>query len=148
MTAATGRWLRISRVASVAYTLCFVAGSFTSVRRGYGARPLGIRTGLSPRAEVIAGGGAALAAPWPLIALLWHGQARAGKRGQTGRRATARVAVLGGLFLAGAAAEPISHDLIARRLRMDEAVVAILNVVLPMAIMSTAAASLVEQDGL
>ena len=143
-TLASGtRSLRIARAASSAYALLFVAGSVLSVRRRYVAAPLGIRTGLSPLADVLVGNGAALAAPWPMLVALGAANRAARENGPRGRRARARMVVLGTLFLAGSAAEPISHRLVAGTLPAPEAIVAALDLFLPLAIVTGATASLV-----
>ena len=140
------RALRILSSAAVAYTAAFVAGSVLSVRRGYTAEPLGIRTGLSPGGDVMVGNGAALAAPSSMIALLWQAVISARKPGERGRRARARLAVLGAVFLAGAVAEPVSHRLVARQLPTPDAVIAALNIVLPLVIVAGAMTSLVSTE--
>ena len=134
--------LSFARSAAVAYTACFVSGSVLSIKRGYGAEPLGIRTGLSPAADLLVGNGAALAAPWTMIALLWQAVTAARAPGRKGRNARARMAALAALFLAGAVAEPVSHRLVARELPRPDAVIAALNIVLPVAILGGSLASL------
>ena len=134
--------LSLARSAAIAYTASFVSGSVLSIKRGYGAEPLGIRTGLSPAADLLVGNGAALAAPWSMIALLWHAVIAARAPGKKGRNARARMAGLAALFLAGAVAEPVSHRMVARELPMPDAVIAGLNIVLPVAIMGGSLASL------
>jgi len=138
--------LAIARSSAIAYTAAFAWGSVLSLKRGYVAEPLGIRTGLSPTADVLVGNGAALAAPWSMIALLWHAIAVAQKSGRRGRRARARLAVLSAVFLAGAVAEPISHRALARKLPMPDSVIAVLNIALPLAILGGSVASLLSPD--
>ena len=134
--------LAIARSAAVAYTAAFAWGSVLSIRRGYIAEPLGIRTGLSPTADVLVGNGAALAAPWSMIALLWQALSASRKSGRRGRLARARLAILGAVFLAGAVAEPISQRAVSRKLPVPDSMIALLNIALPVAILGGAVASL------
>ncbi len=78
--------------------------------------------------------------------LLWQAVIAARKPGKRGRRARARLAVLGAVFLAGAVAEPVSHRLVARQLPTPDAVIAALNVVLPVVILGGATTSLVSTE--
>ncbi len=134
--------LNFTRSAAVAYTAAFVTGSLLSIKRGYVAEPLGIRTGLSPKADLLVGNGASLAAPWILIVLLWQATTVAHRPGRRGRYAQARLVVLGALFLAGAVAEPVSHRLVARQLPIPDAVIAAANILLPVGIMGGAVTAL------
>lgn len=146
-TGGTGRRsLAVSRLASASYALCFLVATILSVRRGHKAEALGIRTPFPIPVDAAVGIGTGLAAPWPLVVWLWRARRLAISGAEEGRRATAGLALLGGLFLAGAAAEPVSHRLLAGRLRRDEAIIVTLNLVLPMAILGGALMSLAAES--
>lgn len=138
--------LVVTRAASAAYVPCFVVASVMSVVRGHKAYPLGIHTPFPVPVDVAVGAGTGLSAPWPMIIWLWSARRRVASRGAEGRRATAVMALLGSLFLAGSVAEPISHRLLAGRLRRDEAVLVVLNLALPIAMLVGALVSLVGRD--
>ncbi len=121
----------MTRIVAALYTATFVAGTVTSLRRGLIAEPLGIRTPLTPSMHALAGGGGALAAPWPLIWVLWRSMRRAANEGPDGRGARRHLVLLAALFLAGAASEPVSHRPLSRKPPNDVAVEAILNIFLP-----------------
>lgn len=146
-TGGTGRRsLAVSRLASASYASCFLVATILSVRRGHKAQALGIRTPFSIPVDAAVGIGTGLAAPWPLVVWLWRARRLAIGGPQEGRRATAGLALLGALFLAGAAAEPVSHRLLAGRLHRDEAIVVTLNFVLPSAILGGALLSLAAKS--
>lgn len=146
-TGGTGRRsLAVSRLASASYALCFLVATILSVRRGHKAEALGIDTPFPVPMDAAVGIGTGLAAPWPLVAWLWRERRLAISGAEEGRRATAGLALLGALFLAGAAAEPVSHRLLAGRLRRDEAIIVTLNFVLPIAILGGALLSLVAKS--
>lgn len=140
------RSLAVSRLASIGYASCFLAATILSVRRGHKAEALGIRTPFPIPVDAAVGIGTGLAAPWPLIVWLWSVRGRAIGGTEEGRRATAGLALLGALFLAGAAAEPVSHRLLAGRLRPDERILVTLNLVLPLAILGGALMSLAAKS--
>lgn len=139
MTSIEDRALFVSRAAAAAYAGCFLAGTYLSLLRGHKAEPLGIRTPWPISVDVAVGAGTALAAPWPLIVVMWQARVRTTEPGPPGRRARVRLAVLGGLFLAGAVAEPMARRLPRRQLPRPEALVAFLDIMLP-AMMSVGAA--------
>jgi hypothetical protein len=136
--------LTVAHAGSVAYTGAFVMGNVLSVRRGYPGEPLGIRTGQPVGRDVALGFGAALAAPWPMLVALWVVLTRARRPGRVGRRSLAGLALLSSLFLAGSAAEPVSHRVLTRELPPLDATVAVANLVLPIVIMGGALSSLAE----
>lgn len=136
----------MARMAAAAYTAVFFHGTATAVRRGYRAEPLGLRTGLSPLTDALAGNGTALSAPWPMILVLWHSLAASRAQAGEGRRGRARLALLASLFLAGAVAEPVSHRLLKRQLPRDVAAIALLNVALPAVMLIGALSSLVDSQ--
>lgn len=140
----TSRGLALARRVAVAYTGAFACGSVLSVRRGYVAEALGIRTGRSARSDVLGGVGAGLAAPWNMIVQLWTACALAGRPGRAGRRARAWLAFLSAMLLAGSVAEPVSHRIITRELPPADATVAVANIVLPVVMLGGALASLVD----
>lgn len=47
--------LAAAEMAAVAYTATFAAGSLISIRRGYTAAPLGLRTGNTVSSDVVRG---------------------------------------------------------------------------------------------
>lgn len=141
---AAGRATNWARAASRAYIATGVAGTVVSVLRGRPAEALGIRTSLPVPVDVSLGLGAALAAPWPMLVALWRAQTAVDLTGNEGRKAKARLVVLSALFLAGSAAEPISHDLLSRRLRGIEAMLAATNLTLPLVVLWAAVAALME----
>lgn len=146
-TGGTGRRsLAVCRLAAAGYVPCFLAATILSVRRGHKAEPLGIRTPFPIPVDAAVGFGTGLAAPSPLIVWLWSARRRAISGGEEGRRATAGLALLGAFFLAGAAAEPVSHRLLAGRLRRDEGVLVTLNFVLPAMILGGALMSLAAKS--
>lgn len=141
----TPRGLGLARRAAVAYTAAFALGSVISVRRGYVAEALGIRTGWDVRTGVLTGvHGAGLAAPWNMIVQLWIALTLARRPDRAGRRARAWLAFLSTLFLAGSVAEPVSHRVVTRELPRIDATVAIANIVLPVVMLGGALASLVD----
>ncbi len=141
--------LNVARKAAFAYTAAFVAGSLISIKRGYVAEPLGIRTGKTVRAGVISGtDGAGLAAPWNMIAQRWMAVALSQRPGRAGRRGRAWLAFLSAMFVAGAVGEPVSHKVMTRELPPPDAVVAVANIVLPIIMLGGALHSLVDdQEG-
>lgn len=139
--------MRIVRAGALVYTAAFGIGTVLSIRHSYPAEPLGIRTGLSPGWDALAGNGAALAAPWPMIALLWWSLARGGEDQRRGRRWRAGTAFLSATFLAGSVAEPISHRLMKGELPLLASVVASVNLVLPVLMLGGSVASLVTAGG-
>ncbi|HUO45675.1 MAG TPA: hypothetical protein VM470_02450 [Acidimicrobiia bacterium] len=141
------RSLEFVRVAAVAYTAAFLVGTLVSIRKGYVAEPLGIRTGNSVRRDVLRGNGAALAAPWNMIVQMWVAVAMSRRSGRKGRRGSAWLAFLGAAFVAGSVAEPVSHKVIARELPILETAIAVANIVFPGAILAGALASLVDGEG-
>lgn len=130
-------------LAAAGYTACFAVASILSIRRGHEAEPLGIRTPFPIWVDVVVGCGTGLAAPWPLIVWLWRSSERARTNGAQARRATASLAVLGALFLTGAAAEPVSRRLLTGRLSRPERAVVLLNFLLPVMISGGALGSLI-----
>jgi hypothetical protein len=136
----------VTRALASLYTATFVVGTVTSIRRGLRAEPLGMRTGLTPAMDVVVGGGAALAAPWPMIVVLWRCMRRAAADGPGRYKARRRLALLAALFLAGSVGEPISHRLVSPRLSADVTVIAGLNIVLPAAMLVSALAAAGEES--
>ena len=136
--------LTVARAGAVAYTGVFALGNVLSIRRGYPGEPLGIRTGQPVGRDVALGFGAALAAPWPMLVALWVAADRSCLPGRAGRRSRAWLALLGALFLAGSAAEPVSHRILTRELPPLDATAAVANLVLPIVIMGGALTSLAE----
>ena len=109
----TPRGIGLARRAAIAYTGAFALGSVISVRRGYTAEALGIRTGWDVRKGVLTGlYGAGLAAPWNMIVQLWTALTLAQRPSPAGRRARAWLAFLSAMFLAGSVAEPVSHRVV------------------------------------
>lgn len=141
----SSRSLRVARSAAVAYTAAFAVGSAISVRRGYVAEPLGIRTGNSVTRDVVLGNGAGLAAPWNMIVQMWVALTVAQRPGRTGRRGRAWLAFLAAMFVAGAVGEPVSHKVMSRELPPADATVAVANIVLPIFMLGAALASLVGE---
>lgn len=139
------RSLVVSRAASVGYASCFLAATVLSVRRGHKAEPLGIRSPFPIPLDPAVGIGTGLAAPGRSSFVCGEsGDGRsAGRRSDDAPRP---VALLGALFLAGAAAEPVNHRLLAGRLRPDEGIVATLNFLLPVVIVSSALMSLAAKN--
>lgn len=133
-----------AKAASRAYVMTAAAGTAVSILNGRRAEVLGIRTPFPVTVDVAVGLGAALAAPWPMIAALVRSRAAMDRTGEEGRKAKARLVVLSALFLAGAAGEPISHDLVARRLCRVESVFATTNLVLPLVMLSASVKALLE----
>ena len=132
------RFLAVSRFAAASYMPCFLVATILSVRRGHKAAPLGLHTPFPVAVDAAVGIGTGLAAPWPLIVWLWRARRRAIRGGNEGRRHTAGLALLGALFLAGAAAEPVSLRLIRGGLRPAEEVLVRLNFVLPVVMLGGA----------
>lgn len=141
------RSLELATVAAGAYTAAFLAGTLVSIRKGYIAEPLGLRTGNSVRKDVLRGNGAALAAPWNMIVQMWVAVAMSRRPGRKGRKGRAWLALLAASFLAGSVAEPVSHKVISRELPVPERAIAIANVVIPGAILIGALVSLIDSEG-
>lgn len=142
------RSLRIARSAATAYTATFVIGSYLSIKRGYPARALGLHMGSDVRRGVLGGlQGAGLAAPWNLVVQMWMAVGLAPRSDAKGRRARAWLALLSALFVAGSVSEPVSHRIVTRDLPPVDAVVAVANIVLPIAMLVAALASLVDEEG-
>lgn len=139
--------LSTARVAAVAYTGTFVAGSALSIRKGYPANALGIDTGNDVRKGVFGGiTGAGLAAPWNLILQMWTALTLARRTDRTGRRAQAWLAFLSAFFVAGQRGEPISHKVVTRELSGAETAVAMANIALPIVVLTSALVALSEGD--
>lgn len=135
----------IVRAAALAYTGAFGVGTVRSVQHGHGAAPFGIRTGLSPGLEALMGVGTALAAPWPLVVALWRNEAVARAGEASAGRARARQAALAAMFLAGAAAEPITRDALVGRLPAVDTAVALANVLFPTVMLVGALQALLDE---
>ncbi len=140
--------LNVAMKAAYAYTAVFVAGSVISIKRGYVAEPLGIRTGKTVRGDVVSGiHGAGLAAPWNMIVQMWLAVALSQRPGRRGRRGRAWLAFLSAMFVAGSVGEPVSHKVMTRELPPPDAVVAVANIILPIIMLGGALLSLVEAEG-
>lgn len=139
--------LKLARSAAVAYTAAFLAGSFLSIRRGYAAEPLGIRTGNSVTRDVALGNGAALAAPWNMILQMWVAIALSRRPDRIGRRGRAWLAFLASMFIAGSVAEPVSHKVINRELPAVDSAIAVANIVIPGVMLAAALATLTDSEG-
>ncbi len=136
--------LGMARRAAVAYKAAFVAGSAISIRRGYVAEPLGIRTGRTVRGDVLSGVyGAALAPPWTMIVQLYIAL-RLARTDRVGRRGAGVAGVPVRHVRRRVRGEPVSHRLVTRELPPADATVAVANVVLPIAMLGGALASLVD----
>ncbi|CAN5782458.1 hypothetical protein BH23ACT5_BH23ACT5_08460 [soil metagenome] len=109
------------------------------------AEPLGIRTGFTPGVNILLGGGAALAAPWPMIVAMGVWVRRAADDDPGGGRAKRRLALLATLFLAGSVAEPVSHRILSHHLPASTRVIAALNIVLPIAMLVSTLAAMGEK---
>lgn len=138
---------RVVRSAAVAYTASFLAGSLISIRRGYVAEPLGIRTGNSVTRDVLLGNGAALAAPWNMIVQMWAAIALSARPGRNGRRGKVWLAFLASMLLSGSVGEPVSHKIITRELPAVDSVIAVANIAVPAIMLAGALASLLAPDG-
>ena len=137
--------LKVATTAAVAYTAAFVAGSTISVRRGYAAEPLGIRSGRTVQQDVAMGlHGAALAAPWSMIVQMWVAIRLASQPGKRSRHGRAWLVILSAMFVAGSVAEPISHKLLTKQLPAPDSMVAVANVVLPATMLFGAVFSLMQ----
>ena len=139
--------LKVATTAATAYTAAFVAGTAISVKRGYIAEALGIRSGRSVRQDVAMGlFGAALAPPWSMIVQMWLAVRLASQPGRPGRGGRAWLAILAAMFVAGSVAEPISHKVLSRQLPAPDSMVAVANVVLPATMLVGAVISLVSTE--
>lgn len=125
-----------------------MAGSYLSIKRGYPAEALGIRTGSDARRGVMNGmHGAGLAAPWNMIVQMWGAEALANRPGVQGRRGRVWLAFLASMFLAGSVSEPVSQKIVSRELPTPDTLVAVANIAIPIVMLAAALASLLNPDG-
>jgi hypothetical protein len=129
------------RWGALAYTANFAAGVLAAIRGNWRAEPLGIRTRLPVALDAMIGNGTALSAPPALIVLLWRLLNRPNSRKTNGH-----LVLLTATFLAGAVAEPLSHRLFRHGLPFHVRVVAVLNILLPAAMLLGATSSLIERN--
>lgn len=114
------KWLLVA-----GYTACSVVGGAVSARYELPARPFGIATGQRAGRDLVMGWGTGLAAPWPLIVLMWW-VARADR---PSKAIVSRL--LPPLFLVGALSEKATYLAIRGEFSPAGRAVAVGNIIVP-----------------
>lgn len=111
---------------AAAYTANVALGSIVSISNDLAARPLGLGTGWSVERDLTVGLGAGLAAPWPMVAMLWWACSSGTALG------TMTIRVLSAMFVAGALAEEATYRAANGRVSRMASIAAMGNLLIPL----------------